>query len=142
SIGASGLFVVGDTAVYNVNLTPPGWSASSNISNALPGGVQLAQYSTGAVYDSVVYGATQGLKDLMRSKTLGVTNEGQGWMGDTSTSLNLLGNGLGFGRDAAGTDTNNNEADFSQLEPTPGAANGTPLTLPFAMNFSSMPSEL
>ena len=142
SIPASGLFVVGDTGVPNVNFTPAGWSSASDISNARPGGIQLVQSSTSAVYDSVAYGTTSGLKDLMRSATLGVTNEGQGWMGDTGASANLNGEGLAFGRDATGTDTNNNEEDFSLLPVTPGTANGTSLSLPFSMTFASVPSQL
>lgn len=143
SIGAGGLFVVGDSTVANANLVPPTWSmVASDISNAQPGALQLVHSATGAVYDSVVYGAVSGLKDLMRSKTLGVTNEGQGWMGDTGGGRNLNGQGLAFGRDASGADTNNNEGDFNQLSPTPGVANGIVVAMPLNMNFQSMPPEL
>jgi hypothetical protein len=83
-----------------------------------------------------------GLGDLIRRQTSGVTGEGQGWMGDTGTGTNSAGKVLSFGRYPDGADTNVNEQDFSSQPPTPGAPNGTALTLPVTYNFTSPPSTI
>jgi spore germination protein YaaH len=126
SIPASGYFVVGDSGIANVNYTPAGWSTlSDDISNNYPAALQLVDSSNGAVYDSVSYRTMGGLADLMRSQTLGVTNEGPAWIGETGTGSNSSGEGLAIGRDSLGTDTNNNQSDFYVVPATPGSANGT-----------------
>lgn len=142
TVAGSGLFVVGDTGVANVNLVPSGWGAADNIPSTNPTAVQLVDSVSGCVYDSVVYRAMGGLGDLIRQGTLGVTGEGRGWMGDTGSGTNSAGAVLSYGRYPDGTDTNVNENDFSLQPPTPGAANGTAVSLPASYNFTSTPSTV
>lgn len=142
TIPANGLFVVGDTGVPNVNLTPSGWGAADNIPDTAPGAMQIVNSVTGCVYDSVAYRMMGGPGDLIRSSTLGVTGEGQGWMGDTGTGTNSAGKVLAMGRYSDGNDTDVNEADFSVQPQTPGAPNGTALSLPVNYNFTSTPATV
>ncbi|MBX7245297.1 MAG: glycoside hydrolase family 18 protein [Candidatus Sumerlaeaceae bacterium] len=142
TVPASGLFVVGDTGIANVNLVPAGWGAADNLPNTAPSALQIVDSVTGCVYDSVVYRAMGGPGDLIRSKTLNVTAEGQGWMGDTGSGTNSAGSSLVMGRYPDGADTNVNEKDFSIMPPTPGAANGTALSLPVSYNFTSTPASV
>lgn len=139
---ASGLFVVGDTGVPNVNFVPAGWGSADNLPTTAPSALQLIDTNNGSVYDSVVYRAMGGLGDLIRQKTHNVVGEGFGWMGDTGSGTNSAGSVLAYGRYPDGADTNVNEADFSLMPPTPGTANGTALSLPASYNFASTPSTI
>lgn len=141
SIPASGLFVVGDPSL-GANYTPSGWTAAANnIPNTLPSGIQLYDSTIGAVYDSVVYGAMQGSKQLIRREDHRVTNEGPGWIGETGSGGNSSGVGLSFGRYPNSVDTDNNEADFSLMPATIGTANGGSVSLPVTFDFSSAPAN-
>ena len=143
TLPVDGKFVVGDTAVPNVDYVPAGWGAADNIARSgtargNAGGIQLIDSASGAVYDSVTYRAMIGLGDLVRAETFGVTNEGSGWLGDTGTGTAEE----TFGRYPDGTDTNMNEGDFALLPPTPGTANGSTINeiTGATFDFASVPS--
>lgn len=136
SIPASGLFVVGDTGVTNVNLVPAGWGAADNMVNTNPGSIQIYNTSTGNVYDSAVYLAFGGARDLNRQETRGVAGEGYPWIGEVASgTANYT-----MGRYPDGADTEVNGNDFTFMLATPGTANGGKITSSVNYNFTSAPA--
>jgi hypothetical protein len=140
-IPASGLFVVGDTGVPNVNLVPAGWGAAANIPTTDPSAIQIYNTTTANVYDSVVYEAMGGIDDLRRTQTRGVSAEGWGWLGEIGPGTSSSGVPYTMGRYPDGNDTNVNARDFSFMTASPGAPNGGSITATTTYNFSSAPAN-
>ena len=140
--GGYGYFVVGDPGVPNVDYST-GFSASTqDLKVTEPSAIQLWDSNTGCVYDSVVYIAFGGLKDLIRKQTLGVTGNGYPWCGDVAPGTDAATTPYTFGRYPDGADTFINNKDFSFMPASPGAANGNSITtFPTNYNFTSAPSK-
>jgi len=140
--GGYGYFVVGDPGVPNVNYSAGFFASTQDLKITQPSAIQLWGSSAGCVYDSVVYIAFGGLKDLIRKQTLGVTGNGYPWCGDVGPGTDASGTPYTFGRYPDGADTFINNKDFSFMPATPGAANGNSITtFPTTYNFTSAPAK-
>jgi hypothetical protein len=134
-----GYFVVGDSGVPNVNQVIGG---STTIPNIQPCGMQLYNAVNGNVYDSVVFQAFGGLNELIRKQTLGVTQNGYGWIGEVGPGSNSAGQTYSMGRYPDGSNTWINENDFSFMPATPGARNGGSISGTTTFNFDTPPTTI
>jgi hypothetical protein len=139
SIPGDGHWVIGDVGVPNVDSTSG--FGGDDLPDGDPSGMQIYNTVTGCVYDSVIYEAFGGLDDLIRSSTLGVTDEGWPWLGETGPGTDSSGVAYTTGRMPDGADTDINSADFGVMVATPGTANGSGLTTPVTLNFTTAPSS-
>lgn len=135
-----GYFVVGDTGVPNVDFTNNG--SGIVLPTTTPGSIQLYNTVTGGVYDSLVFEAHGGLQRLIAQETLGVADEGLPWIGRVGPGTNAAGEAMTLGRIPDGADSDINGEDFSAMPPTPGSANGSAISFPYAANFSTPPSGM
>lgn len=127
-LAAGAYYVVGLTAVPNVNLVTTGALPGLVLENTDADGVSLRD-NTGAVIDSVLWGTKAWTAALPASI------EGHGLWGQY-----ILYDVAGFlpqgmltpQRRVSGWDTNVNSADFVMMGWTPGAANGTTQSLPLS----------
>lgn len=137
TIGAGGLFVVGDSGVSNVDFST-GFTSGGEFPNTIPSAIQLRNSNTGHVYDSLVWRAYGGLGDLVRRQTWGVTG-----FGPTSWTGQIGNGGYSIGRYPDGANTGNNFRDFSVMQPSPGSSNaGAIASLPVSYNFATTPAPL
>jgi len=139
--GGFGHFVIGDPGVPNVDSSTGFTAATDDLPNVNPSALQLYDTGTGCVYDSAAYEAFGGLADLVRRQTLGVTSEGYPWMGEVANGSTAAGVMYTMGRYPDGTDTQQNNEDFSVMAASPGAANGNSVTLPVTYDFSAAPTN-
>jgi hypothetical protein len=137
--GGFGFWVIGDTGVPGVNSTTG--FGGDDIPNTDPSSIQIYNTNTGNVYDSVVYEAWGGLDDLIRRETLGVVDEGWPWLGEIASGTDSSSVPYTLGRLPDGSDTDVNSADFGAMVATPGAANGSGLTLPVTFDFATAPTS-
>jgi hypothetical protein len=133
-----GYWVVGDTAVANVNQYFG--KSGGNMPTTQPSAIQLYNATNGNVYDSVVYQAFGGLRDLIRQQTLGVTQNGYAWIGENASGSNSMGQCYSMGRYPDGSNTWVNETDFSFMPATPGKSNGGTVSVGASFNFSTAPA--
>jgi fibronectin type 3 domain-containing protein/spore germination protein YaaH len=136
----TGLLVIGDPGVANVDLSTGFGAATDDVPNLDPSALQLYDPSTGVVYDSVVYEAFGGLDDLVRLETHGVTDQGYPWLGEIAGGTDSAGEPYTMGRVPDGHSTYVNGADFSFMVATPGAANGGGLALGTSLSFDTAPT--
>jgi hypothetical protein len=109
TIPDDGFYVIGSATVPNVDLVA--W-VSDGIQNGSPDGLELRDYPGGAVIDALGY-------EMRLAGSLPASSyEGTGYIGGDESGCNFS-----LGRMNDGVDTDDNQADFDVMPPTPGEKN-------------------
>lgn len=134
--GGRGFFVIGTSAVANVDLV----KAVGFIQSGAPDAMQLYNTSTATIYDSVVYESAGGVGSLDGPREPLVTTKGYPWLGEIGpgTEVSAANGGYTLGRYPDGRNLHVNAWDFGALAPTPGQPNGGAITtLPIRFDFDN-----
>ena len=119
TLAAGGYYVVGNTAVANVNQVVAGSFLENDIES-----VEIRDGS-GSLVDAFIYESNKGITGNLTGSDL-PAQTGPGFFGNAGTGPDSANNTtISVGRFVDGRDTNNNGRDFGMRPSTPGTANNT-----------------
>jgi hypothetical protein len=119
NLAAGAYYVVGNTAVLNVNQVVAGDFLENDIES-----IEVRD-AGGALVDALIYESNKGIAGNLTGSGL-PAETGPGFFGNAGTGPDLANNTtVSVGRFVDGRDTNNNGRDFGMRPSTPGTSNNT-----------------